>query len=158
MMTGHLLSGQLASALQARGRDPMAVVFGGMALMGAMQAALMTGPRGPVLVHLLWYVFAAVGSSGPVAYAVLAQRFPPALTGRVSTAMNGSMLALVFALQAAIGMILDLWPRTAAGGWDPAGYAWALGLTLALQAAGIAWMLLAPRVLRHPAPPPRAAA
>ena len=58
------------------------------------------------------------------------------------------MLVLVFVLQTVIGLILDLWPRTAAGGWDPAGYAWAMGLTLALQAGSVAWMLLAPRVLR----------
>lgn len=61
--------------------------------------------------------------------------------------MNGSMLALVFLLQSVIGLVLDLWPRTAGGGWDRAGYAWAMALTLALQGLSIAWMLLAPRLL-----------
>lgn len=151
MMTGHLGSGLIASRVQARGGDPMLVTFCGIAGMALAQAALITGPTDPVLVHILWFCFAAVGSCGPVAYALLAQRFPAALTARVTTAMNGSMLALVFVLQSAIGVVLDLWPRTAAGGWDPAGYAWAMGLTLALQAGTVAWMALAPRVLGAPA-------
>jgi MFS family permease len=148
MMTGHLLSGLIASRIQARGGDPMVVPLFGMAGMAVSQALLILAPTGLAALHLLWFGFAAVGSCGPVAYAILAQRFPPALTGRVATAMNGSMLALVFVLQSVIGLILDLWPRTAADGWDPAGYGWALGLTLALQAGSLAWMLLAPRVLR----------
>ena len=45
-------------------------------------------------------------------------------------------------LQAAIGWILDLWPRTATGGWDPAGYSTALALSVAAQA------VLAARLLR----------
>jgi MFS family permease len=146
-MVGQLLSGQVASELQARGRDPMLVPFVGMAGMAAMQAVLLSGPRDPVLLHGIWFLFAWVGSFGPVAYATLAQRFPPALTGRVSTAMNFSMLSLVFVLQAVIGAILDLWPRTATDGWDPAGYAWAMGLTLALQIVTVLWLLAAPRLL-----------
>jgi hypothetical protein len=51
------------------------------------------------------------------------------------------MLAIVVVLQNAIGWILDLWPRTADGGWHPAGYAWAFVMTLALQVIVIAWML-----------------
>ena len=147
MMTGHLLSGLIASRVQARGGDPMLVPFLCMAGMALAQGVLLTGPTSLPVVHAAWFVFAAVGSCGPVAYALLAQRFPPALTARVSTAMNGSMLALVFLLQSVIGLVLDLWPRTAGGGWDRAGYAWAMALTLALQGLSIAWMLLAPRLL-----------
>lgn len=152
MMTGHLLSGLVASRVQARGGDPMLVPFVCMAGMAAAQAVLIIGPTSVPVLHATWFAFAAVGSCGPVAYAVLAQRFPAAMTARVSTAMNGSMLALVFALQAVIGLILDLWPRTATDGWDRAGYGWAMGLTLVLQAGGIGWMLLAPRVLGREAP------
>jgi len=47
-------------------------------------------------------------------------------------------------LQNVIGWILDLWPRSASGGWDPAGYGWAMGLTVVLQALTTVWML-APR-------------
>jgi predicted MFS family arabinose efflux permease len=143
MMFGQLLAGQAASFLQARGRDPLLVPWAGLAAMLLAQAALITRPRSLVALHLLWFVFALVGSCGPVAYAALAQRFPPELTGRVATALNGSMLALVFLLQNLIGWILDLWPRTAAGGWDPAGYSWALGLTLGAQVMTVIWLRMA---------------
>ena len=38
-----------------------------------------------------------------------------------------------------IGEVLDLWPRTAAGGWDSRGYGWALAGTLALQLLAVLW-------------------
>ena len=52
------------------------------------------------------------------------------------------MLLVVFFLQNAIGWVLDLWPRTAAGGWSAEAYGWAMGMTLVAQAAAVMWMLL----------------
>ena len=49
------------------------------------------------------------------------------------------MLVLVFILQYVIGVVIDFWPRTEAGGWDRAGYFWAMGGTLGLQALVILW-------------------
>lgn len=65
---------------------------------------------------------------------------------RVGTLMNFTMLVTVFVLQNVIGWILDLWPRTASGGWSATGYGWAMGLTVVAQAAAAAvvWAL-APR-------------
>ena len=49
-------------------------------------------------------------------------------------------------------MIIDIWPRLASGEWDSAGYFWAMGLTLLIQALTILWawrghalILLGPR-------------
>jgi hypothetical protein len=50
------------------------------------------------------------------------------------------MLALVFVFQSMIGALLDLWPRTASGGWNSAGYAWAMVATIIFQAATMLWM------------------
>jgi len=63
------------------------------------------------------------------------------VAARVATAINVSMLVLVVLFQNAIGWVLDLWPRNAAGGWSPQGYAWAFAMTILLQAGCIAWML-----------------
>jgi predicted MFS family arabinose efflux permease len=142
LMAGSAGFGHAASFLQARGWGPMTtpcVALGGMA---AVQALLIVDPSHHVVVlGLLWFVFALCGAAGPAGYAAIGQGFAPALAARVATAVNVAMLAMVFLLQNAIGWILDLWPRTAAGGWDPAGYAWSFGMTLALQAAAVAWML-----------------
>jgi hypothetical protein len=58
------------------------------------------------------------------------------------------MLCLVFLLQNVIGWILDLWPRSASGGWSPEAYGWAMGLTVLLQSLAGLWMLAAPRRTR----------
>jgi predicted MFS family arabinose efflux permease len=146
LMAGSLLNSRLASALQRRGADPMLVPYGGLAAMIAVQLVLaLASPADPLLLTLLWTAFAYVSATGPASFAAVGHHFPPELSGRVATAINATMLVLVFALQWGIGAILDLWPRTAAGGWDPAGYAWALLMTAALQAASALWLVVAPR-------------
>jgi hypothetical protein len=65
--------------------------------------------------------------------------------GRVSTAVNTLTLGGAFLIQAAIGWILHLWPRTASDGWDPDRYSWALALTAALQALAALVMATAQR-------------
>ncbi len=142
LMLGSVLHGSASSALQRRGADPMLVPWLAMAVLVLVQALLAVAPpSGVVALGGLWCLFALCGAAGPAAYAAIAQRFGPELAGRVATAINGSMLLLVFLLQNAIGWILDLWPRTASGGWDPAGYGWAFGLTLLLQMLAAATML-----------------
>jgi hypothetical protein len=59
--------------------------------------------------------------------------FPREQMGRVSTAVNTLTLVGAFVLQSVIGALLDLWPRTADGGWDPRGYSAALWLSAAIQ-------------------------
>ena len=142
MAAGSLLTGQAASFFQARGQSPMLVPCIGMGLQIVIQATLVFAPpSGMAALCLIWFAFAVSGSSGPSGYAAVGQRFGAEYAGRVATAINASMLALVFVLQTVIGLILDLWPRTASGGWDPAGYGWALGMTLMLQAGTTAWAL-----------------
>lgn len=141
VMFGNLVAGNITSRLQARGRSPMIVPVTAMCAMLAMQVLLLVvAPTGPVLVTLMWLAFALTGSTSSAAYSSLAQAYPAHLAGRVSTAINGSMLALVFVFQSMIGAMLDLWPRDASGGWNAAGYAWAMGATIVFQAATILWM------------------
>jgi len=142
LMAGSVGTGQAASFLQRRGADPMLVPWVAMGVIAVVQAVLAWRPTtDPALLAVLWFLFALCGAAGPSGYAAIGQRFGPELAGRVATAINSAMLAMVFLLQNAIGWILDLWPRSADGGWHPAGYGWALGLTLGLQAATALWML-----------------
>jgi len=142
MMTGSLLTGQAASFAQARGFSPMLVPYIGVVGCLFAQAMLMLGPGDFWTMALLWFMFSFSGSVGPAGYAAVAQGFPPALAGRVSTAINFLMLCVVFLFQTGIGAILDLWPRQADGGWAPEGYAWALGMTFAVQLAAALWIML----------------
>jgi predicted MFS family arabinose efflux permease len=142
LMLGSVGFGQASSALQRRGWHPMSMPWVALGGMMAVQAVLIAEPsHHPVLLGLLWFVFAFCGAGGPTGYAVIGQRFGPELAGRVATAINVAMLVMVFALQNTIGWILDLWPRTETGGWASAGYGWSFALTLAVQAGTVAWML-----------------
>ena len=138
-MAGSMLSGQLASLLQRRGRSAMLVPQVLIFLMMAVQIGFLMQPESPWVVTFLWSVLPLVASASAPGYAAIAQLFPVEQTGRVSTAINTLVLGGAFALQSIIGWILDLWPRVAGGGWDRRGYAWAMGLSLALQTVAIAW-------------------
>jgi hypothetical protein len=104
----------------------------------------MLQPTGAVAVNALWVLFAFFGAAGPTGYVALGQMFPAEQMGRVSTGINTLLLVGAFLLQAAIGWILDLWPRTAAGGWDPRGYSAALLVSVAMQLL-VAAVVLIPR-------------
>lgn len=140
MAGGSLGNGQAASFLQARGHSPMLVPCIAMGVQISLQALFVFHPPASLwALCLVWFVFAFAGSAGPMGYAAVGQRFTAEFAGRVATAINGSMLVMVFILQYVIGVIIDLWPQTASGGWHATGYAWAMGLTLALQAFTILW-------------------
>jgi MFS family permease len=145
LVTGSLVTGQAASFAQARGFSPMFVPYFGIGGVLVAQALLAAAPGGFWLTAAIWFGFSFCGSVGVAGYAAMGQGFPPELQGRVATAINFAMLVLVFILQTGIGAILDMWPRTANGGWDPAGYAVALSVTFLLQALAAAWILLAPK-------------
>ena len=105
----------------------------------------MLQPSQPAVVLVLWLAIAVFSSAGPVGYIAVCQMFPPEQTGRVSTAANTLTLGFAFLVQAAIGWILDLWPRTPSDGWNPDGYSWAPALTVASQALAALAMATAHR-------------
>lgn len=141
-LAGSAAVGQATSRAVAAGKPGFFVPLVCMGFLIAGQAGLALQPQlqpmpGAAVVGL-WLVIAFFGAAGVSGYIAVGQMFPPELTGRVSTACNTLTLGGAFLLQSAIGSILDLFPRGAAGGWAPAGYSWALALSIALQLAAIA--------------------
>ncbi len=132
MMAGMLAIGALTSRAQARGYPPMLVVLACHAGLFAAQVALALQPGGAA-VPIAWVLFAFSASGATSGYVVVGQMFPAEQMARVSTAANTLTLGGAFLLQSAIGGVLDLWPRTAAGGWDPRGYSAALALSAVIQ-------------------------
>jgi MFS family permease len=145
MVAGSVLTGSAASRANAAGLPSFLVPIVCLVGMVLLQAGLMLQPSQPSVVLVLWLAIAVFGTAGPVGYVVMCQVFPPEQTGRVSTAVNTLTLGGAFVVQAAIGGILDLWPRTASDGWDPDGYSWALALTAAFQALAALVMATAHR-------------
>jgi len=133
LMTGTLLTGWLTSRVQTRGGSGIGVLLSCHAGLFASQAGLALQPGGAA-VPVLWLLFAFFAAGTTAGLVVVGQMFPREHVGRASTAVNTLTLGAAFLLQAAIGWILDCWPRTAAGGWDPQGYSTALAVSAGIQA------------------------
>jgi len=137
MVAGFLGMGQLAYRLSRRGISPLAVAAGGMALFMLAQLALLLKLE-PLLP--LWVLFGFLGTAGTLNYAILTQAFPPALAGRVNTALNLLVFVAAFAGQWGMGAIINRWPA-AGGGYAEPGYQLAFGLALAGQLLTWVWLL-----------------
>jgi sugar phosphate permease len=143
-MAGAVLIGAATSRSKARGYPAMLVPLLCSAGLLAAQMGLALQPHGVAAVTVLWVLFAFFAAGAASGYVAVGQMFPLEQVGRVSTAINTLTLIGAFLLQAAIGWILDLWPRTAAGGWDPRGYSAALMLSAAIQLLVAARLVAAP--------------
>ena len=95
-------------------------------------------PANPILP---WVLFGFLGAC-PIQYMpLMAASFPPDYAGRVTTSSNLVVFLVIFAGQWAMGKVVDLWPRTAAG-YAADGYSWAFGALFILQLGGLAWVLM----------------
>jgi MFS family permease len=134
---GILGSGALADWTRRRfGKGPMFVMMIALALSIIAQIGLMFGATSGMLVF--WLVFAGTGQLGILAYPHLSEHFGAALAGRAGTAVNLLVFGGAFAVQYAIGLVLDLWPSTAIGA-PPEAYATAFGIILVLQIVTFGW-------------------
>jgi predicted MFS family arabinose efflux permease len=136
MIVGYLGFGRAADALQRRGRGALSLLAGGVGVSSISLALLIFAVPFSIV---LWCVFVAAGTSVVLGYSILSRRLPKAMAGRANTAINVFGFVGMFAGQWGIGLVLDLWPQTARG-YAPEAYAWALGMTWAVQLAGLAWL------------------
>ena len=135
MIIGYLAFGRAADVLQRRGRGALPLLMAGVAASSLCLALLIAG----ITSLFLWCVFSAAATSVVLGYSLLSRRYPKAMAGRVNTAINLIGFIGMFAGQWGVGLVLDLWPVTAAG-YDPRGYPYALGVLWLVQAAGFVWL------------------
>ena len=145
MVAGFLGMGQLAYRGSQRGIPLVTVAAGGMVLFMLVQLALLLKLE-PL--WLLWVLFGFLGTAGTLNYAILTQAFPPALAGRVNTALNLLVFVAAFAGQWGMGAIINRWPA-AGGGYAEPGYQLAFGLALVGQL--LTWLWLLPGLRRRSA-------
>lgn len=139
MIAGFLVLGAVTERLTRRGIRPVTVAGTGMCLYLLAQLAVVSGVSAPPLA--LWGAFAFFGTTGILPYAVLAQRFPAHVTGRVITSLNVLVFTGAFLAQWGLGAIVERWHTGPAGAYPPAAYQSAFGLVLALEALAFAWFL-----------------
>jgi MFS family permease len=145
-LVGILSSGAVADWLGRRGVDLLTVMLGFLAVFFVAQLAVILQITSLTLP--IWFLFGMFGQVAVLAYPWLSSHYGAALSGRTNTAVNLLLFLVAFAVQYAIGAIIDLFPPTAAGGYSPEGYRWAFGAFLALQLLALAWYLAGRRSLR----------
>jgi MFS family permease len=140
-----LLLGIGADRLRRRG-TPLAVTLA-IATGAAILAQLALVLRWPVPAWLPWVTIAATGACTVLSYAILSDMFPKSASGRANGALNLLHVTAAFAIQYAIGLIVQQWPAEN-GHYPEEAYQAALGLNLAVQAAAFLWFV---RPQRKPA-------
>jgi MFS family permease len=143
-----LLLGIGADRLRRRG-TPLAATLA-VATGAAILAQLALVLRWPVPVWLPWVTIAATGAGTVLSYAILSEMFPKSASGRANGALNLLHVTAAFAIQYAVGLVVQQWP-VEDGHYPEEAYQIALGLNLAVQAAAFLWFIRPERkaALRH---------
>ena len=97
----------------------------------------------------LWILYGFLGTTGIISYAGLSQSFPVHLSGRVNTGINLLVFVTAFAAQWLIGGIIEQWPVTAGGHYDPRGYQAGFTLMSALQLLCLIWYFIGSRISKR---------
>jgi len=147
MTAGFILIGAVSDFLRRRGISALQMMGGILLLYYGAQVMIVF----ELLPHSIWpwLVFGFTGNVGNLAYAHLSRHFPIELAGRANTALNLLTFLSVFLTQYGIGLIIDQWPATAAGGYLPEAYRAALGSFLAIQLTAYLWFLVASQRLKQ---------
>jgi MFS family permease len=144
-LIGILSSGVIADWLGRRGVDLLTTMLGFLAIFFVAQVAVVLQLTSLTLP--IWFLFGMFGQVAVLAYPWLSSHYGAALSGRTNTAVNLLLFLTAFAVQYAIGAIIDLFPPTTTGGYSPEGYRWAFGAFLVLQLLALAWYLAGRRAL-----------
>jgi predicted MFS family arabinose efflux permease len=148
LIAGYFFFGRLGDARAKRGLSALPLFVAGVAGSVAMLVLLALGvTKGAVL---LWSAFVFFGTGATLAHSIATRRFPRDMAGRVNTALNTFTFMGIFLGQWATGAVLNRFPPSAVGGYDPRGYAWAFGALALIQAAGLAWLWLGRRAVLTP--------
>ena len=145
-MVGILLSGAVADWFIRRGVHILSVMNGFLAAFLLSEALIVFQIESLMLPA--WLLFGMTGQVAILAYPWLSSYFGAALSGRANTAMNLLIFATAFGTQYAIGGIIDLFPSSTAGGYEPDAYVVGFGLCLAVQLIALIWYAFGFRALK----------
>jgi predicted MFS family arabinose efflux permease len=137
MVAGFIGVGSIATRLGKMGVSIMAFAITCMGLFVLMQVGLILQWTDYTLP--LWLIFGFLGTTGILPFAVLPRRFPPKLAGRVITSINLLIFLSAFTAQWGIGAIINMWPKTAAGGYAVEGYQAAFAVIVGIQFLSLIW-------------------
>jgi MFS family permease len=134
-----LALGLAANHVRRLGGKTEHVLLGVVGLSIAAQLGLWL--KLPLPASLAWGAIAAAGAATVLSYAILADTYPRAVSGRVNAALNLCHVGGAFALQSLMGLIIQRWPCQ--GEHYPAeAHARAMAVVLCLELAALAWFFV----------------
>jgi predicted MFS family arabinose efflux permease len=136
---GFAASGAFADALARYGISTLTLFKAGATLNAVCVACFVLGWQ--AIAVPAWIAFAFLAPTSALAYAILAQRFDRALSGRASTAANLLVFVSAFAAQWGIGAIVNQWTAEA-GRYPVAAYRTGFATFLAFQVLALAALLV----------------
>ncbi len=139
-LVGILFAGTLADVLLRRGISLLTTLTGFIAVFLMSQLAVLS--ELVTLNPLVWFIFGMTGQTAVLAYPWLAQHFGQALAGRSNAAVNLSVFSAAFAVQFAIGAIIERFPADSNGAYPARAYFVAFGVFFAIQVATVLWYAL----------------
>jgi MFS family permease len=134
-----LLLGLAATQVRRLGGKTEHVLVAAIGLSLAAQFALVL--ELPLAAGLAWSAIAAAGAATVLSYAILADYYPSAVSGRANAALNLLHVGGAFALQSLMGVIIQQWPAQG-DGYPADAHRRALAVVVVLQLAALAWFLL----------------
>jgi sugar phosphate permease len=136
---GALLLGAMADRLRKRNIRTEVLLAGVGALFIVAELALVL--RIPLPSLLPWSIVSIAGAATVLSFAVVADYFPREFAARANGALNLLHFGWAFTIQYGIGLVVGQWPSLD-GHYPIAAYQSAFGLSLALQAAALAWFAI----------------
>jgi predicted MFS family arabinose efflux permease len=112
-LIGIVSSGIVADWLGRRGVDLLTVMLGFLCVFFVSELAIVLQLTSLTLP--IWFLFGMFGQVAVLAYPWLSSHYGAALSGRANAAVNLLLFLTAFAVQYAIGLIIDLFPSTAEG-------------------------------------------
>ncbi len=137
MVGGNVLLGAAARVVERWGLSLFHFTGVCMVIFLLVQALVLA--NWPVPQALLWIAYGLFGSASILSYAVMAERFPHSMLGRVGTSLTLMTFLLIFACQVGVGWILSFWEPLADGSYPPIAHQVAWGILLALQVLSAIW-------------------
>ena len=139
-LVGTLMTGYVADWLGRKGIGLLATMTGFIAVFMSIQLIILFEPV--AITPAIWFAFGMFGQAGILAYPWLAQYFGVNLAGRSNGCINTLVFGVAFISQYAIGAIINLWPLTASGGYEPLAYQVSFGVFLVLQVVAMIWFIM----------------
>lgn len=139
LCAGGALFGGAADLLHARGVGTETVFVGAVGALGAVEMLILAGA--PLPADVLWGALSLFGALPALGFAIMGERFPGAVMGQISSAYVMMNFLTVFVVQAGMGYLLALWPRTPGAPAPRAAFDAAFAAPCVLQLLAFAWFL-----------------